>query len=85
MNDDDDLVFCPQCKAANKESTLKTVGSSSNLLSVPSFVDKQGKRHSHNTNRTVDSYKCSNGHTFLADRYHSCWCGWDNRPKEVSA
>ncbi len=75
-------MICPTCKAEGKTSTVTELGGTSTLLHCPPFCDEAGVRHRHDTNRRMEGYRCSNGHTWEERRYNRCACGWTNAPSQ---
>jgi len=70
------VLFCPQCQLEGKRSTVvETVGPTT-CVYCPTFYDEQGRRHIHDTNQIVMTYRCNRGHNWTLTRVASCWCGW---------
>lgn len=55
---------------------IDVLESVSTMAFVMPFIDKEGKSHIHNTNRTTQALRCSNQHRFERTEPHTCWCGW---------
>ena len=72
-------MICDQCRKEGKKSTLICGPSTTTLIYCSPFYDEEGKLHHHDSNVTMSSYTCSNGHTFSLNSSGSCWCGWPNK------
>lgn len=55
---------CPICVAKGLSSTVTSQGVTATLLAWSPFYDKRGIMHSHDINRRLEGFACSNGHAF---------------------
>ena len=65
IEDEDELVICPQCKIEGLKSTVVFVHAKCMTMEVKydhSHYDENGRYHNHNHN--LSNYKCSNNHEY---------------------
>lgn len=71
-------VICEYCKNDGKTSTVLHGTIRSTLAYNQPWSDEAGRTHYHNTNRSTQSFTCSNGHKFeVITGPGTCWCGWN--------
>jgi len=78
----DDTKRCGACRAEGQESQVTpSSGFYSTMLYCAPHYDEQGRQHSHDSNTTTRSYRCSRGHTWQLKEGGACWCGWRSQPE----
>lgn len=75
---------CPECQSQDMVSVVRRLGPRiSTLMMVDTYWDEDGKMHIHDPNRTVDWFRCSNGHEWSkqVNRCPAKDCEWNqHRP-----
>jgi hypothetical protein len=65
-------VKCPECVKAGLRSTVQVGYGTTTLLASRPYYDEDGVLHSHDPNRTSQTYGCSNGHEWGAFKMTTC-------------
>jgi hypothetical protein len=79
-------MVCPVCKDSGLTSRVYSKGIMATCLGFMPHYDEVGEKHSHNPNRHVEHFECSNGHTFERAYYIPCpSCGHVKAPDKIAA
>ena len=72
----EERVRCPTCVKQLLRSTVHEGGSKTTAVHCPPFYDEDGRKHHHDRNVRTRSFRCSQGHSWVSNLPHTCWCGW---------
>ena len=72
---------CPTCVDQDRTSRVYPRGASKTLMYFSPYYDEEGEYHHHDNNTVTESFRCSNGHEWTAERRDPCpnpKCTWPN-------
>lgn len=69
-------MICNTCKDTGLKSRVFPVASEYVFVTPQErYFDENGVWHNHDSNETVETFKCSNDHTWEVRKTAKCWCG----------
>lgn len=69
-------MICVECKNQNVKSKVFIADVIYDLqIAQERFFDEEGVWHCHDKNPTKTHYTCSNGHSWVTQKFAVCWCG----------
>ena len=69
-------MICNTCKDTGLKSKVFPIASEYVFVTPQErYFDENGVWHNHDSNEIVESFKCSNDHTWEVKKTAKCWCG----------
>ena len=63
---------CPVCEREGKKSIVYPGGSSETCMGYIPYYDEEGNHHVHNTNKTIETFCCSEDHHWSVVSRRAC-------------